>query len=572
MKQKNVSAGAKISVGQHSMAGAKARNDDSYGLVVPSAALATTHGIAIAIADGLSSSEGGKVASESIVKAFLDDYYATPPSWPVKKSAGAILKATNAWLNAQGQHRDGGLMTTFSGIVIKAATAHIFHVGDCRISRLRDGRLEPLTRDHRRTATRTGGALSRALGADQHIEVDYCAEPLEPGDTLLLTTDGVHDHVATIDLAAMLTAGFADLDAVARAVAERALANGSADNLTCQLIRIDDPGRPDEAAHLGKLAALAFPPELAPGMIFDGYRIVRELHASKRTQVYLAEDMGSGAAAVLKTPSVNFEDDPAYIEMFAREEWIGRLVASPHVLKVLPAGRPRRHLYIITEHFDGQTLRQWMIDNPSPDLETVRGIVEQIAKGLRAFHRKDILHQDLKPENVMIDRHGLVKIIDFGSAHAAGLDEWTGGIGQLHLAGTVDYTAPEYHSGERPTNRADIFSLGAIAYELVTGRLPYGRGFATSRDVSRLNYARAGLWRCDVPDWVDAALAKAVAKQPTERTEALSALVEDLRRPNIALGYDRPRPLIERNPVAFWRAIAIAALTLDIVLVFLLAR
>ena len=283
-------------------------------------------------------------------------------------------------------------------------------------------------------------------------------------------------------------------------------------------------------------------------------------------------DIATRATVVLKTPSVNFEDDPVYLEMFAREEWIGRLVASPHVLKVLPAARPRRHLYTVTEHFDGQTLRQWMLDNPRPDLETVRGIVEQIAKGLRAFHRKDILHQDLKPENVMIDRHGLVKIIDFGSARAAGLDEMAAGVEQPRLVGTVDYTAPEYHSGEPPTNRADIFALGVIAYELLTGRLPYGKGFANAREIARLTYVPARQGRDDVPAWMDAALEKAVAKRPAERTEALSALVEDLRRPNTALGYDRPRPLIERNPVAFWRAIAITALALNIVLAFLLSR
>ena len=102
--------------------------------------------------------------------------------------------------------------------------------------------------------------------------------------------------------------------------------------------------------------------------------------------------------------------------MFTREEWIGRLVSSPHVLKVLYTERARRSLYYVTEYFDGQTLRQWMLDHPSRDLETVRRLVEQIAKGLRAFHRKEILHRDLKPENILIDRNGTCKIIDFGSA------------------------------------------------------------------------------------------------------------------------------------------------------------
>ena len=99
---------------------------------------------------------------------------------------------------------------------------------------------------------------------------------------------------------------------------------------------------------------------------------------------------------------------------------MARSFPSPPVLKVLTPARAPRTLYFVTEHVEGQTLRQWMNDNPSPHLETVRVIVEQIAKGLRAFHRKEILHQDLKPENILVDRNGTVKIIDFGSSRVAG--------------------------------------------------------------------------------------------------------------------------------------------------------
>ncbi len=160
-------------------------------------------------------------------------------------------------------------------------------------------------------------------------------------------------------------------------------------------------------------------------------------------------------------------------------------MTSPHVLKILRPTRVRRSLYYVTEYFEGQTLRQWMLDHPRPDLETVRIIVEQIAKGLRAFHRKEIIHQDLKPENILIDRSGTVKIIDFGSSRVAGLEE-AARSGELPaLVGTIDYTAPEYHRGETPTNRSDIYSLGVIAYELLTGKLPYGRGFGRRRDVDQ---------------------------------------------------------------------------------------
>ncbi len=286
----------------------------------------------------------------------------------------------------------------------------------------------------------------------------------------------------------------------------------------------------------------------------------------------LAERTDTKDVVVLKTPSVNFEDDPVYIEMFSREEWIGRLVQSPYVLKVLQPDQQRRSLYYLTEYFEGQTLRQWMHDNPRPDTETVRTIVEQIAKGLRAFHRKDIVHQDLKPENVMIDRYGAVKIIDFGSSRAASQLDSGSPVEDPQLVGTLDYIAPEYHLGERGTNRSDIYSLGVITYELLTGKLPYGKGFASSRDVSRLTYIPARTVREDIPVWVDAALAAAVAKTPSKRIDALSAVVEDLRRPNPSLDYERMKPLVERNPLVFWQGLCAALALIVVVLSYVISR
>ena len=565
----------RISAGQYSAAGNKPRNDDSYGLVEPAMPLLASKGIAMAIADGMSSSEAAKQASETCIKSFLEDYYGTHESWTVKKSVGVVLNAANSWLYAQGQNEyqsDRGMVSTFTGAVLKAGMLHIFHTGDARLGRLRDGKLEPLTRDHRARVLRGQSSLSRAMGLSPNLEVDYRTEPVEAGDVLLFTTDGIHDHVPAAELARLIAGSPADLNAAARQIADLALSHGSADNLTAQIVRIEDPGKPDAASHLASLTRLPFPPELSPGMSFEGFRIVRELHASARSQVYLAQDVATGKSVAIKTPSANHQDDPDYLDMFIREAWIGRMVASPHVLQVMEPSRPRRHLYLVTEYFDGQTLRQWMHDHPRPDLETVRGIVEQIAKGLRAFHRKDILHQDLKPENLMIDRLGLVKIIDFGSSRAASLDDAGSPSVRPALAGTLDYTAPEYHLGEVPTNRADIYALGVIAYELLTGKPPYARGFASARDVARLNYVPATTLRDDIPLWMDAALEKAVHKQPANRTEALSALTEDIRRANPALGYDRPHPLMERNPLAFWRALALALLLANLALLLLLNR
>ena len=158
-------------------------------------------------------------------------------------------------------------------------------------------------------------------------------------------------------------------------------------------------------------------------MLFDGYRIVRELHGSSRSHIYLAVDTADDTLVVLKIPSIDLRDDPEYLKRFVMEEWVARRINSAHVLKPCLQSRKRNYLYVVMEFIDGQTLTQWMIDNPKSDLATVRGIVEQIARGLQAFHRMEMLHQDLRPANIMIDKTGTVKIIDFGSTRVKGVIE-----------------------------------------------------------------------------------------------------------------------------------------------------
>jgi len=257
---------------------------------------------------------------------------------------------------------------------------------------------------------------------------------------------------------------------------------------------------------------------------------------------------------VLKTPAVDLQADPELLERFMLEEWIARRLSSPHVLKPYPQTRERRFLYVAMEYVEGQSLAQWMTDNPRPDLETVRGIVEQIARGLQAFHRMEMLHQDLRPENIMIDKTGTVKIIDFGSVSVAGVDEQASPDEPSRILGTLQYTAPEYFVGDAGSERADLYSLGVIAYQMLSGRLPYGAEAARVRTRAaqrKLTYATLLDEQRDIPPWIDAALRKAVHADPLERYEALSELVYDLRHPNAELL--RRTPLIARNPVAFWR-------------------
>ncbi len=563
----------KIRAGQHSEAGVKESNEDCCGIHIPDSALTIRYkGVAAVIADGVSSSEAGRQAAETCVQGFLTDYYSTPDSWSVKTASQKVLGAINRWLYGRGQsqYRSGqGLLSTCSVVVFKSTTAHLFHVGDTRIQRLRNGQLSALTRDHQLWQG-DKALLSRAMGADLQVDIDYRTTDLEVGDLFILTTDGVHEYISPEDLIALCEQHGDDLETAARTLVRTALEHGSPDNATCQLIRIEALPDLDQDTFYRRLTALPFPPPLSPGQILDGYRVIRELHASHRTQVYLAVDtQNDDRQVVIKTPSVNFEDDAEYIDAFLHEEWAGRRIDNPHVLKVLDPGRERSCLYYVTEYVPGQSLRQWMHDHPNPPLTDVREIVEQIAAGLRAFHRQEMVHQDLKPENILIDPQGTVKLVDFGSTRIAGIEEIAQPVRRDYAMGTQNYLAPECLQGRPGTPVSDLYALGVIAYEMLTGHLPYDRELKP-RNLKQVRYRPASNFNPEIPAWMDGALKKAVHIDPRRRYQHLSEFTHDLNHPNPELVKESEAPLIERNPVAFWKGLSALLLLTNLILLALL--
>ena len=278
----------RITLGQYSDKGRKAANQDFHGLCIPREPQLSGKGIAIALADGISSSDVGHIASESAVKGFLSDYYCTSDAWSVKRSAQRVLSATNAWLHSQTQQsqgrydKDKGYVCTFSALILKSTTAHLFHVGDTRIYRLHGHSLEQLTTDHRVILAQDQSYLSRAMGIQPQLELDYLALPVEVHDIFLLTTDGVYEYVDPAFVSTQIRQCGDDLEQAARAIVAEALQRGSADNLTVQIIRVDELPAPEAAEVLQQSAHLAPPPLPDTGTVIDGYRIVRELHASFR--------------------------------------------------------------------------------------------------------------------------------------------------------------------------------------------------------------------------------------------------------------------------------------------------
>ncbi|MBT9385572.1 bifunctional protein-serine/threonine kinase/phosphatase [Pseudooceanicola sp. CBS1P-1] len=560
-----------VSVGQGTDPGRKAENQDFLGLRLPDGPLLTLKGVVAAVADGISTSARGRMAAETTVRALLEDYPCTPDAWSVARSLEAVVQAGNAWLHAQtaGEELEQGAVCTLAALVLKGRQAHVLHLGDSRVSRLSGESIEPLTVDHQRRLSSGAVVLDRAMGLNPRAETGFQTLPLAVGDVFLLSTDGVHGHWdGPLVARALREAG--DLQAAVDLILEAVKARGATDNLTLQILRIEALPDPDDATLFEEARQLPLPSALAPGAVLDGFQLLRLMHESHRSRIWLAQ-APSGQRVTLKVPSAELHEDPLLLRQFLAEEWIARRVSSPHVLAAAPAPERRSALYLVGEYLEGQTLRQWMTDHPAPTLAQLRDIIGQLLKGLRALHRRQVLHQDLRPENIMIDAAGTVTIIDLGAARVAGLEEMRTPA-PAPVLGTLQYSAPEYFLGDPAGSQADLFSLGVIAYEMLTGRLPYGARVArlrSRRDAARLVYRSARERAPGVPPWLDDALRRATHPDPARRFATLSEFDSALRAPGRAFRAAHPVPLAARNPVRFWQAVSAL---LALLVVVLLAR
>lgn len=574
----------KVSFGGNSIAGIKPDNQDAFAALMPEAdAQVLKHkGAACALADGVSSSAESHIASQTSVTDFLQQYFTTPDSWTVKTSAARVLHALNRWLfqhGNSGNRAKNSLVTTFSALVIKSNTAHLLHVGDSRIYRFRDGELEQLTRDHSSSYGGDKQYLTRALGVDPHLEVDYHKFGAERGDLYLLSTDGLHQFIDPRQLqqrlAELSQRPNLDLEVEAKKLVDSALVNGSDDNISALLVRVDNlPTEDLQEAH-SKLTELPIPPVLKPGNRIDEFEVQEVLYSGTRSHLYLVRELDSGELYTLKAPSLNFAEDPLYLDGFIKEEWVGKRVNHPGVMKTFSPKQAKRFLYYLAEYIPEQHLRQWSYQHPKPTLEQVRDLIKQIAQALRAMQRLDMIHQDLKPENVLVDPQGRIKIIDFGTVRIFGMDEIASPLDRDIPQGSVNYVAPEYLIGQPGSHRSDLFSLGVIAYELLTGKVPFKERNSSDYLISSysdLSYIPARQQRPDLPEWVEGALRKACNPDPSNRYGALSEFLYDLEHPNQSLiRVEQQQPLIEKNPLLVWKGTS-ALLAVLLVLQWLYLR
>ncbi len=572
--------GLKLSVDQCSSQGIKSCNEDSVGIRIPDQNLLYTKGAVALVADGVSAAEFGKEAAQACVMSFMSDYFSTPDAWTVKKSAHKVLVALNRWLFGQGLKTISEGMAyvcTLSALIVRANQAHLFHVGDSRIYLFRDGDLAQLTEDHTVRVHEDYAYLAKAMGMSLNVEIDYRSIDIQPGDIFLLTTDGFHDFVATrqlfIELSRLKPA--ATFDGMALRLVQKALANNSDDNISCQIIRVDQIGRQLAMDKLSELERLPCMEVLKPGQSLDGLRITRVLKDGDRYKTYLAQQSKTSQPVVLKAPTVGYIEATACLEQYLIQEWVISRVQNQHIVSGSAATCAPSRLYLLLEYFPGVPLDHWIRDNSTADIHRIVLIIEQIAKAIRALRRKEVLHRNIEPENILIDNNDRVKLVGFGSCWAPGLEAKTTTPDTSDASKQSQFLAPECLLGDRGTHRSEIFSVAVICYQMLTGRHPYGTDYAATSseaDFYKLRYTPSNTNKPLIPDWFEGAMNKALSLDPKQRYESFSEWLYDLKHPNKKLTGEVTKPLMEKSPERVWQCLAAILLFSQLITLYLLTK
>lgn len=545
-----------LSFGEATASGPRAENQDALRIVTPPQSLAVSKGSLFALADGVSQCADGGLAARATLQALAMDYYATPETWPVAQALDRLLIAHNRWLQANG----GGqpLLTTLTALVLRGRRFTLAHVGDCRAYRWHADTLELLSEDHVWQQPGMQHVLKRALGLDQHLVVDYLEGELQVGERFLLVSDGIWSTLGDHGIRSVLQANTTP-SATCQALVSAAHSAGSQDNASALLVQIEQLPQSALGDTLAQLEQWPLPPKLRSGQRFEGWQVESLLSESRQSLLYRVHDPQQ-RAWLLKTLPPSRHNDPLAGPALLQEEWFLKRVAGRHFPEAhsLPQ---RQHLYYVQREYPGQTLAEQLRRHGPLSLPLWLEIAPRLLRALGMLHRRNILHRDIKPENLLWGDDGELRVLDLGLAYCPGLSR-----DEAHsLPGTPSYIAPEAFNGAAPSAQQDLYAAGVTLYHLLTGHYPYG-------EIEAFQHPHFGQpvpssrYRPDVPAWLDECLSQALLANPEKRFETAEQWLLLLERGEHEVISNRPRPLLEREPLKVWRGLALLSLLLNLLL------
>ncbi len=437
------------------------------------------------LADGVGGEGNGDIASRLAAETALSIFKEAKPETTATDLVRSMFETAAAKVFQQAQDK-GRMATTLLASIYRHDKVIFAHVGDSRAYMVRAGKIRRLTTDHSYTALQVKlglllernamtsphrSTLTRSIGYEPMCHYDISTEPVVEGDIILQCTDGLYGFVLDDEI----------LDAVVKyhpgeackrliALAEKRQVS---DNVSVQIVQVWDVDQRQSGQTGSQWKRGGAGGDLNVGSLLDDrFEITDIIARSGMASLFKANDRLTKTAVAIKVPYLQIESDPAGFERFRREEQIGLQLNHPYILKILPVEKKIRP-YLVMEYLEGQTLAELLKNiRPLPEPDAVK-IASRICEALDYMHKKGVVHRDLKPQNVMLCNDGTIRIMDFGIAKAERSRRLTF-VGFTPAMGTPDYMAPEQVRGSRGDERTDIYSLGAILYEMATGETPFG--------------------------------------------------------------------------------------------------
>jgi protein phosphatase len=496
---------------------------ESCLVVVPNTSAQVIHGALLAVAEGLAERPEPDGASRDALRALGESFYSTPENWALEQSLRESFSTANQAVMTLGERRRAASLTA---LVLRHRRWTFAHAGDTRLWLLRDHQLRLLTKDHVTPRIGRRPVPHRACGLDNHIDPDIDSGELADGDVFLLTTGGVH---LTLDGALIMSSLISDAPTQSMAdnlinrvasVDSRALAAVG----VARVEKLPPETAADMAENISRLPVIA-PPE--PGAEIDRFTIEALLHKSRHYRLYRAQDQESGSTVVLKFPNPRHARDPGFADGFLREEWIGKRIDSPYLVKTLPmrAGR-RRALYSMMAYQPGENLSERIKRKGRLTVREAVRYAGQLLEALEQMHRQGIVHGDVRAKNINIDKQKRqLFLLGLGTTQIDPLGSMT--QSPETPKNSVTHYAPELFAGAPKSPKTDIYAAGVTLYRMLTGRYPYGR--VSSRDEApRGPMIPPSRYNDEVPHWLEQALARACALDPGERFGSAGEFAEAL--------------------------------------------
>jgi serine/threonine protein phosphatase PrpC len=448
-------------------------------------------GAVAVLADGVGGMQRGEVASRLAVETALKTFQEAPGEQTPQHLITQMFNTANVAVYDKGLENQGKarMATTLAVVVLRNNEITVGNVGDSRVYLVRKATIKQLSTDHtyigmqqkfgliseqEAKTSENRSILTRSVGNEPVIRVDVENTLVFKGDKVVLCSDGLYAHVADSEIADIVSR-LSPAQACRQLVA-LAEQRGTDDNLSVQVIQINEVEKVALYRGVAMYQETADPTTkyaLRPGQILDNrFQILETISRSGMATIFKATDLNTKQTVAVKVPLIQFESDPGFYSRFQREEEIGSRLNHPYILKFYPVPEElRTRPYIVTEYLRGYTLSHLLTSvRPMPEKDAIK-LASRLCEALAYMHEQGVVHRDLKPQNVMLCNDGTIRIMDFGIAKAEGRRMTFAGF--TPAVGTPDYMAPEQVKGKRGDERTDIYSLGAMLYEMVAGVPPF---------------------------------------------------------------------------------------------------